>query len=138
MAAAVLAAIVGLAVPLVYGNAFAESIGPLRVLLVGSVLYAGAAVLFSGLYALNRPFTAALSQAGGIFITVAGLLLFLEDGGIWAAAIVSSVAYAAVFLSAAALYRRAASLTWRELVPERDAVRRSWRLAARQVFARPG
>jgi O-antigen/teichoic acid export membrane protein len=136
--AAGLAAIAGVAVPLAYGNAFAESVGPLRALLAGSVLYAGAAVLFSGLYALERPFTAALSQGGGIVVTVVGLLLFLEDGGIWAAAIVSSVAYATVFLTALAFYRRAASLTWRELVPERDTVRRSWRLAARHVFARPG
>jgi O-antigen/teichoic acid export membrane protein len=127
--AAVLAVSAGFAVPLVYGSAFEGSVAPLRLLLAGSVLYAGATVLFSGLYALNRPFTAAVNQVGGILVTVVGLVIFLEDGGIWAAAIVSSVAYTTVFGCAVVTYRRAAGLTWRDLIPHEWVVS-SWRRAA--------
>jgi O-antigen/teichoic acid export membrane protein len=42
---------------IVYGADFAGSVAPLRILLAGTVLYAAAAVVCSGLYALNRPFT---------------------------------------------------------------------------------
>ena len=45
---------------------------PLRLLLPGSVCYACAAVLWSGLYALNRPLTAAASQGLGLVVTVIG------------------------------------------------------------------
>jgi O-antigen/teichoic acid export membrane protein len=131
-----LAATASLAVPLVYGEAFADSVGPLRILLPGAVLYAAATILFSGLYAANRPFTAALTQAGGVTVTVVGLLVFLPHGGIRAAAIVSTVAYAVVFFSALGLYRRAAALTWRELLPAPRQVRRLYHSATRYGFAR--
>jgi O-antigen/teichoic acid export membrane protein len=115
--AGTLAAGAGLAVHLVYGSDFAGSVGPLRILLIGTVLYAGAAVICSGLYAANRPFTAALAQGTAAAVTVVGLLLFLRRGGIEAAATVSTVAYGLVFVIALLLYRRTAGLTWRELVP---------------------
>jgi O-antigen/teichoic acid export membrane protein len=120
LVAAVLALLIGLvggfALRLLYGAEFEEGLAPLRLLLPGSVCYACAAVLWSGLYALERPLTAAASQALGLVITVAGLTLFLRAGGIEVAALVSTVAYAAVFAAALVLYRRAAKLTWRELV----------------------
>jgi O-antigen/teichoic acid export membrane protein len=134
--AAALAMSAGFAVPLVYGEAFEGSIAPLRLLLAGSVFYAAATVLFSGLYALNRPFTAAVNQVGGILVTVVGLVVFLEDGGIWAAAIVSSVAYTTVFVCAVVTYRSAAGFTWRDLVPRAGVVRSSWKRAA-HAFVRP-
>jgi O-antigen/teichoic acid export membrane protein len=103
-----------------YGSAFEPGLVPLRLLLPGSVCYACAAVLWSGLYALNRPLTAAATQALGLVVTVTGLSLFLAAGGIKVAALVSSIAYGAVFASALVLYRRAARLAWRDfiLLPE--------------------
>jgi O-antigen/teichoic acid export membrane protein len=106
----------GFALRLLYGADFAGGVVPLRLLLPGSVCYACAAVLWSGLYALNRPLTAAASQGLGLVVTVTGLTLFLRAGGIEVAALVSTVAYAAVFATALVLYRRAANLTWREFV----------------------
>lgn len=106
----------GFALRLLYGADFARGVVPLRLLLPGSVCYACAAVLWSGLYALNRPLTAAASQALGLVVTVTGLTLFLRAGGIEVAALVSTVAYAAVFATALVLYRRAANLAWREFV----------------------
>jgi O-antigen/teichoic acid export membrane protein len=114
--AAVLAVVAGIAVRVVYGRAFAGCVTSLRLLLPGSVLYAMALVLVSGLYAANRPLTAALAQFSGVVITVVGLLLFLRSGGIEAAAIVSTVAYMVVFVTAAITYRRAVGLSWGALL----------------------
>jgi O-antigen/teichoic acid export membrane protein len=114
--AVAIALVGGFALRLLYGADFAGSIVPLRLLLPGSVCYACAAVLWSGLYALNRPSTAAASQALGLVVTVTGLTLFLRAGGIEVAALVSTVAYAAVFVTALVLYRRAAKLAWRDFV----------------------
>lgn len=115
--AATIAALAGVAVPLVYGADFSGSVTPLRILLVGTLLYAAAGVACSGLYAVNRPFTAALAQFTAAVFTVAGLLLFLRSGGIEAEAIVSTVAYSLVFVITVLLYRRTAGLTWREPAP---------------------
>jgi O-antigen/teichoic acid export membrane protein len=114
--ALLLAAVTTSAVPIIYGSAFVGSLGPLRILLIGAVFYACGATVWAGLYALNRPFTAALSQFAGAAVTVVGLLLFLRTGGIQAAAIVSSVTYAFIFILALALYRRAADLRWRDML----------------------
>jgi O-antigen/teichoic acid export membrane protein len=114
--AAVLWVVSGPAIHVLYGPAFAGSAEPLRIMLPGCVLYAAATVLSSGLYAENRPFTAALAQTPGLLVTVIGLPLFLRAGGIMAAAIISAIAYTLVFLAALALYRHAAGLPWRAFV----------------------
>ncbi len=106
------------AIRLVYGPAFADSVLPLRLLLPGAVLYAAASILLNGLYAENRPFTATVAHLLGMAVTLAGLLLFLRDGGLVAAALVSTVAYTLVFVTAAALYRRATGLPWRVFLPD--------------------
>jgi O-antigen/teichoic acid export membrane protein len=113
---AVLAVAIGLSadvlIPIIYGSGFDGSALPLRLLLPGAVLYAGAGILWSGLYSVNRPFTAALTQVPGLVVTIAGLLVFLPEYGINAAAIISTVAYSLVFLGALVLYRRAAGVSW--------------------------
>jgi O-antigen/teichoic acid export membrane protein len=108
-----IAAVAGVALRVLYGSAFAQGELALRLLLPGSVCYACAAVLWSGLYALNRPLTAAGTQAVGLVVTIVGLGVFLRAGGIVAAALVSTASYAAVFLTSAVLYRRAANVSWR-------------------------
>jgi O-antigen/teichoic acid export membrane protein len=111
-----IAAVADVALRVLYGASFAAAHEALLLLLPGSVFYACAGVLWSGLYALNRPLTAAATQAFGALITVVGLVLFLERGGITAAALVSTASYAGVFLAGLALYRRAAGLAWRDFV----------------------
>lgn len=117
--AVALAVVIGaLAAPIVrvvYGADFLSCVTALRLLLPGSVLYAAALVLVSGLYAAGRPFTAAIAQASGMVITVVGLVLFLRRDGIVGAAWVSTVAYSTVFATALLSYRRAAGLTWSAL-----------------------
>ena len=107
------------AITLVYGDAFDDSVMPLRLLLPGTVLYAAASILWSGLYAVNRPFTATVAQVAGALVTVVGLLLFLRTGGINAAALVTTASYAVVFGAAIILYRRAVEIRWSDFVPGR-------------------
>lgn len=134
--AATIAVFAGVGVRLVYGADFSGSVTPLRILLIGTVLYAAASVACSGLYAVNRPFTAALAQFTAAAVTVVGLLLFLRRGGIEAAAIVSTVAYGLVFVIALVLYRRTAGLTWRELVPAPSVMAAWFRQATRGALGR--
>lgn len=101
----------------IYGDEFSRAAGPLRILVPGCVCYAAATILWSGLYALDRPFTAALAQLAGLLITLVGLLLFLRTGGITAAALVSTTSYAAVFGVSAVLFCRASDTQVRALAP---------------------
>jgi O-antigen/teichoic acid export membrane protein len=108
------------ALHLVYGGAFAASALPLRLLLPGTVLYVGAWILSAGLYAANRPFTAAATHILGAVITVPGLLIFLRPGGVVAAAVITTVSYAAVFAASLVLYGRATGRKLAEFLPTRD------------------
>ncbi|WP_282189010.1 glycosyltransferase [Azospirillum sp. SYSU D00513] len=112
-----------LAIWIVYGEAFLGSALPLRILLPGVVLYAAANILYNGLYTENRPFSATGAQLVGMLVTVAGLLLFLPSGGMLAAAITSTAAYACVFVTAAFLYQRAVGRPWSAFLPDRAAFR---------------
>jgi len=107
------------AVNLVYGAGFHGSVLALQLLVPGNVALSAAAVLASGLAAANRPGRASLIQLPGAILTIFGLALFLKAGGIVAAAIVSTVSYVAVFVTALLLYRNAAGLTWGDLLPTR-------------------
>jgi O-antigen/teichoic acid export membrane protein len=110
------------AITLVYGADFEGSVSPLRLLLPGTVLYAAASVLWSGLYAANRPLTATVAQLAGAVVTVAGLLLFLKGGGVNAAALVTTASYTVVFVVALLLYKRATALGWADFLPGRHGV----------------
>ena len=110
--AGAIALVADVAVKLIYGSDFAGSATPLRLLLPGTVAFAAASVLVAGLNSLERPGSAAAAQAPGILITVVGLLLFLNEGGIAAAAIVSTISYTTVLVAALVLYRGAARVSW--------------------------
>ncbi len=109
----------------VYGDDFRDAAEPLRLILPGAVLFAASSIVGAGLYAAGRPFTATLAQLAGMVVTVAGLAIFLRSGGITAAAIVSSVSYATVFVATLVAYKRVTGLPWRALLPGRERFRRS-------------
>jgi O-antigen/teichoic acid export membrane protein len=134
--AVTIAAFANIGIRLLYGSAFSGSVEPLRILLVGAVMWAAAGSVCSGLYALNRPFTAAIAQLSAAAVTIAGLTLFLQSGGIRAAAIVSTVSYTLVFVIALVLYRRASGLRWRDFAPTPSLMRLWVRQAARGAFGR--
>jgi O-antigen/teichoic acid export membrane protein len=115
--AILLGALADLLIPLVYGSDFTGSALPLRILLPGAVLLAANSVVWSGLLAINRPFTAAAAEFVGLVVTVVGLLIFLPGNGIVAAAVVSSVSYSVTFFVSLCFYRTNAGLSWRSLLP---------------------
>jgi O-antigen/teichoic acid export membrane protein len=104
-------------IPAIYGADFAASATPLRILLVGCVFLAASQVLLAGLYAANRPFTAAIPHLIGVAVTASGLAIFLPGGGIEAAALVSTTAYITVFVLALLLYKRVTGVPWRRFQP---------------------
>lgn len=115
--AVLLAVCSGWALPVAYGNQFRAASNALELLLPGSVVIAGAAVLNSGLCAANRPGRAALAQLPGLVTTSVGLPLFLPIGGVTAAAGVSTAAYGATFVASVILYRRVTYFRMRQLCP---------------------
>ncbi|HEY3188335.1 MAG TPA: polysaccharide biosynthesis C-terminal domain-containing protein, partial [Solirubrobacteraceae bacterium] len=102
---------------LVYGDDFRDAAEPLRLLLPGAVLFAGSSIVGAGVYAAGRPFTATIAQVAGMVVTIVGLVVFLSRGGITAAAIVSSVSYATVFLATLVAYRYVVGIPWRAFLP---------------------
>lgn len=104
------------ALVLVYGSAFEPASTALRILVPGEVLAAGAAILLSGLLAANRPLLSSLPSIPSALLTIGGLTIFLQSGGITAAAIVTSCAYSLVFVLALIIYRRVAKLSWKSFL----------------------
>jgi O-antigen/teichoic acid export membrane protein len=111
--AAVIAVFAAPLLGLVYGHRFREAAPTLRLILPGAVLFAGSSILSAGVYAAGRPFIASLGQVVGVVVTVAGLAVFLATGGITAAAIVSSSAYATVFAATLISYKLVTRRPWR-------------------------
>jgi O-antigen/teichoic acid export membrane protein len=108
---------------LVYGDSFRDAAEPLVLLLPGAVLFAGSSILAAGIYAAGRPLTATIAQALGTVVTVVGLLVFLREGGITAAALVSTASYSTVFLSTLIVYKHVSGQSWRAFVPTPRRVR---------------
>jgi O-antigen/teichoic acid export membrane protein len=101
----------------VYGDDFGDASASLLLLLPGAVLFAGSSILSAGIYAAERPFTATLTQLLGMAVTVVGLFVFLRTGGVTAAALVSSAAYATVFVATLVAYKRVSGKPWRFFLP---------------------
>jgi O-antigen/teichoic acid export membrane protein len=111
-----LAAIANFALGIVYGADFESAATALRILLPGIVLDAAAMVLWSGLLAAGRPLLSSVAAIPAALITVVGLVLFLEEGGIDVAAIVSTCAYTVVFVICLFLYKHVVKLRWRDFL----------------------
>jgi O-antigen/teichoic acid export membrane protein len=111
-----LAVLANIALSVVYGADFEGAATALRILLPGVVLDAAAMVLWSGLIAANRPLLSSVAAVPAAILTVVGLIIFLKDGGIDAAAIVSTCAYTVVFVISLFLYRHVAELRWRDFL----------------------
>lgn len=85
-------------VPFVYGAEFGASVTPLWLMLPGILLCAANVTLTAGLQGEGRPGRASLIQLTGMVVLVVGFFLTVPDHGIAAAAVMSSVSYAFVFL----------------------------------------
>jgi len=105
------------ALRVVYGSDYADAANALRLLLVGSVLLAGANILGAGLFALDRPFTAFIPGLLGAVLTAVVIVAFVDDGGIVLMAAAWSVSQAIVFATCFYFYRRETTASWRDVVP---------------------
>jgi O-antigen/teichoic acid export membrane protein len=105
-----------LALRIFYGPEFVDAAPTLRILLPGEVLSATATVLISGLLAANRPLLTTMITLPAAIVTVLGLLLFLGEGGIDTAALITTIAYSILFVLALIAFRRVAGLRWRDLI----------------------
>jgi O-antigen/teichoic acid export membrane protein len=96
--AAMFAAILPFAIPLVFGSSFRAAVWPAEVLLIGVFLLGAREVLAGGARALGDPWLGSKAQIGALFVTVLLLYFLLPSMGIMGAAIASSAACAAQLL----------------------------------------
>ena len=104
---AVLAALMPMIVPPLFGEQFAEAIGPAMILTVAASLAALRTVLNQGLKGAGRPAAGVAGQlvgAAAFALVVVALRGSMELTGIAVAAVASGVAQVAVLLSAAAFF----------------------------------
>src|SRR5207245_1033997 len=95
--AVVLAAIIGVILPWLFGGNFSGAVNMARLLLVAAVPQAGSEILASGLIGGGEPGWAARGQLLALAITIPGLLLLLPLIGGVGAALVSLAAYSVTF-----------------------------------------
>ncbi len=112
----ILIAVAPIGIRIVYGGNFVAAATALRILLPGQVLSAGAAVLWSGMLAANRPLLATAAAIPGAIFTITGLLLFLQEGGIETAATITTIAYSLVFALSVIGFRHISKVRWRDFL----------------------
>ena len=93
-------------IPLALGEAYAEAVPVLMILLPGAVATATWRLLAGYFGATDAPFTSSLGQIAALFITIPGMLILMPKFGIGGAAVASTLAYIAAGTVMVVLYRR--------------------------------
>jgi O-antigen/teichoic acid export membrane protein len=107
-------------VPLVFGDAFSDSLPMVLILLLGLVPMSIISIINPALGGAGVPIAGTYAEIAALTVTVPGLLIALPLIGAIGAAIVSSVAYAVSAIVLLVLARRRFSVPFRELlVPTR-------------------
>lgn len=94
-------------VPFLFGDGFANSVTPLRILMAGTVALCISSVLASALRGLGRPLEPARAELVGAITTLVLLPLLLPWLGIAGAALASTVSYTLVAITLSLSVRRA-------------------------------
>lgn len=89
-----IAAMLPLAIPLVFGTNFKDAVWPAEVLLVGAFFLGAKEVLAGGAQALGNPWLGSKAQIVAVVVTITLLYLLLPRLGIMGAAITTAFAYA--------------------------------------------
>jgi O-antigen/teichoic acid export membrane protein len=111
-----LALTIPVALPLVFGGAFAGAVPMVWVLLVGTIPLAGVNVLSTVLTLSGRPGFSAISELVAVGVTVPGLIIVLPIWGGIGAAVVSGVAYSLNFAILLICVKRSVQVSWRDLL----------------------
>lgn len=132
--ATVLAAVLGpMLIPLVFGQAYAGSVGPFLWLLPSALGFAASVTFSTALVASNAPGRSSLGPAVSLVSGIALDFVLIPAHGASGAAAAASVALLAGGAVAATAYRARAGFAWTALVPRaQDA--RALRLLARRAL----
>jgi O-antigen/teichoic acid export membrane protein len=116
----------------VYGQEFDPAGDLMRILVPGIVALVGGQIIISLLNAAGRPGLGSAVLVPSVVITIVGLLVFLPRYGVTAAATVSTISYAAMFLVALVALRSAVGVRFTDVAG--TAVLRAEVAAARDRF----
>ena len=134
--AVVLGVAAPIAVPVLFGHKFDDSVQALWWLLPGTVALTGSKVLTSYIFSQGRPLVNTAITCVSLVVTVVALLLLVPPFGVNGAAAASSLAYGAHLCAALFAYGRiSGSEPWRAVVPHPSDVR-LYADGARDVLAR--
>lgn len=92
-------------VPLLFGEAFSESVAPLLWLLPGTVALSGSKILAGYIFSQGRPGLNSLITIGSLVVTIVADVALIPAFGVSGAAIASTLAYFTHFALALAAYR---------------------------------
>jgi O-antigen/teichoic acid export membrane protein len=130
VAAAGLALVTPVIVPLLYGSAFVGAVDPTIILLGGSVAWGGQLVAAQCANALGHPSYSSISEVTGVLVTVVGLVIFVPLYGITGAAVVSLVAYVTRLAVTLGLLRREGV---KHVIPGMDDLAWLWRRSTQRL-----
>lgn len=136
--ALVLAAAAPIAIPLIFGHDYDNSVQALWWLLPGTVALTGSKVLTSYIFSQGRPLVNTGITVVSLVVTVIALFALVPPFGVNGAAAASSLAYCAHFGAALFAYRRIAGQPVLEAIVPRPSDLRLYADAARGALARVG
>ena len=128
------AALGWIAIPLVFGSDFGDSVGPFMWLLPGALGYTALSIFSNALLASSAPGSSSFGSTAALGAGLALDLALIPAFGASGAAAAASAAFLVGGATVAILYRqRTTSFGWAELVPARDDVRFLRVVAARAL-----
>jgi O-antigen/teichoic acid export membrane protein len=134
---AVAAALGWIAIPLVFGSDFGESVGPFMWLLPGAIGYTALSIFSNALLASSAPGSSSFGSSAALGAGLALDLALIPAFGASGAAAAASAAFLIGGAAVAFLYRkRTTGFGWSKLVPARDDVRFLRVVAARVLPGR--
>lgn len=116
LAAAVVSLAIGVVspvlVPMLYGSAFSQVVGPLLIMLPGAVALSGSGTASVCLSAVGRPGKTTIAEVSGLVVTLLGLPFVVPTFGITGAAVLSTVTYLTTFVVYCVFLRRLGPVGW--------------------------
>lgn len=109
------AALAPFAIPLLYGQDFADAITPFLILLPGTIMLSQAHIFYSDLNGRGRPEVSAISSFVALVVTIILDVVLIPRYGIVGAAVASTCAYAAAFVVAGIWFMHSSVLSWKEV-----------------------